>query len=308
MASTDESKTKFIYNNGFNNTFQTEALPNSLPLHQNNPLYTPHNLYAEQISGTVFTTPRHLNKRTWMCRCLPSCASTNKCEKCKDYFGNDESYYDPNPIRWFPQTSYETSFIHSIKKYVTSDTNPSTKNGLSIYLYAFQNTSQDECMINSDGDFLIVPQKGTLIIQTELGMLEVSPCEIIVIPRGIVFSTSCDSKANGYILEIYKGHFELPELGPIGANGLANARDFLYPTAHFSQDKTHTMHNKYANALCNKQSHAPFNVVSWHGNYSPYKYNLNHFNTMSSVSYDHPDPSIYIVLTAKSNEDGTAIR
>ena len=235
-------KNKYKYNNGFNNIFETEALPNSLPKCQNNPLHTPYNLYAEQISGTAFTSKRALNKHTWVYRCLPSCNNDTGSlwEKKHNNFGNgngedddvdndndNDSLYDPNPLRWFPikndLKNISISFLNGIKKYAHSEHNPAVKDGLSIYLYAFQSSikyTQKECILNSDGDFLIVPQNGKLILQTELGMLDVSPTEIVVIPRGIVFSISCDDKdddnkdviASGYILEIYKGHFELPEV------------------------------------------------------------------------------------------------
>jgi len=179
----------------------------------------------------------------------------------------------------------------------------------------------DMHMYNSDGDFLIVPQHMTLMVQTELGVMTVMPGEICVIPRGVVFTVNImginddeENFARGYILEIFRGHFQLPEIGVIGSNGLANVRDFLHPVAHYESDeaianKACTIVNKFGQQLfARKNPHSPYNVVAWHGNYLPFKYDLRKFCAVNSVTYDHPDPSIYTVLTAKGgDEDGTAL-
>lgn len=194
---------------------------------------------------------------------------------------------------------------------------PSLKEGLCIYNYT-ANVSMSpfhRVFYSADGDFLIVPETGTLVIKTELGRLRVDPCEICVIPRGIKFSVDLldgQSAIRGYCIEVFKGHFELPSLGPIGANGLANPRDFLVPAAHFEDlDKPghgFTVFSKFIGRFFSlEQAHSPFDVVAWHGNYYPFKYDLRRFNTMNTVSYDHPDPSIYTVLTVPTDEPGVAV-
>jgi homogentisate 1,2-dioxygenase len=168
---------------------------------------------------------------------------------------------------------------------------------------------RDECVVNSDGDFLIVPQKGALSIQTELGFLHVAPKEICVVQRGIRFRVSVDGPARGYICEVFGGHFVIPDLGPIGANGLANPRDFLTPVAAYEdRSVAYTVINKFGGRLFSSRlNHSPFDVVAWHGNYAPYKYDLSKFNTMNSVSFDHPDPSIYTVLSCPTDTPGVAL-
>eukprot|EP01121_Diplochlamys_sp_Union-15-3_P017496 TRINITY_DN6165_c0_g2_i4.p1 TRINITY_DN6165_c0_g2~~TRINITY_DN6165_c0_g2_i4.p1 ORF type:complete len:297 (-),score=52.12 TRINITY_DN6165_c0_g2_i4:31-921(-) len=168
---------------------------------------------------------------------------------------------------------------------------------------------KDKAFYSSDGDFLIVPELGTLDIQTEFGYLEVKPGEIAVIQRGILFSVKLlEGKARGYMVEVFDGHFVLPDLGPIGANGLANPRDFLTPVAAYEDRKCDfTVVNKFQGLLFKaKKNFSPFNVVAWHGNYAPYKYNLDHFCTVNSVSFDHMDPSIFTVLTCPTVNPGTA--
>ena len=229
---------------------------------------------------------------------------------------------DPNPMRWgaTPSPKEGTNFIQGVHTMLGSG-DPTSKAGIAVYVYAFDqdmNTNEHKMhMYNSDGDFLIVPQQKGLDIQTELGKMEVCPGEVCVIPRGIVFTVNIlkedDDKdfARGYMLEIFRGHFALPELGPIGSNGLANGRDFLHPTAHYDKedDSPCIIVNKFGQSLFARTNpHSPYNVVAWHGNYLPYKYDLRKFCAINSVSYDHPDPSIYTVLTAKGgDEEGTAL-
>jgi homogentisate 1,2-dioxygenase len=186
---------------------------------------------------------------------------------------------------------------------------PTVKSGIAVHMYTCNKSMVDTALFNSDGDFLIVPQEGTLHIQTEMGFLDVEPKEIVVIQRGIRFRVGVDGPSRGYVLEIFGGHFQLPDLGPIGSNGLANARDFLYPVASYEdRDVDYVILNKYGGHLWSSISHhSPFDVVAWHGNYAPYKYDLSKFNTMNSVSYDHPDPSIYTVLTAPTDTPGVAL-
>jgi len=186
---------------------------------------------------------------------------------------------------------------------------PSTRTGIRIYLYTATKSMEHESLYNSDGDFLIVPQEGTLDIQTELGYLEVSPGEICVIPRGINFAVRVNGFTRGYVCEVYS-HFTLPDLGPIGANGLANTRDFLYPVA--TADKYERLHFQMYNKFLDEifvadMDHSVFNVVAWWGNYAPFKYDLDRFCTINTVSYDHPDPSIFTVLSCPSLEPGVAV-
>jgi homogentisate 1,2-dioxygenase len=216
----------------------------------------------------------------------------------------------PNQLRWNPLSLDEGLDFISSWKTMCGSGSPGTRNGLAIYMYGATKSMSKKAFYNSDGDLLIVLQHGSLDIHTELGNLYCSPGEICVIPRGIRFSVFLnDSSAQGYILEVYDGHFELPELGPIGANGLANPRDFLYPTAKYQDiNQDWTIINKYRGSLFSSCSHhCPFDVVAWHGNYSPFKYDLTHFNTINTVSFDHPDPSIFTVLTVKSNHPGVAL-
>lgn len=325
-----------VYLHGFGNTFESEAIQGALPRGRNTPRLVPYNLYTEQLSGTAFTSPRCTNRRTWLYRQLPSVAGTHhllKPYKAMPVFGSasllqedsdapprqDDFCLDPNPMRWKPwkSTTTDKTFVTGLHTFCKSGS-PLTKNGLSISLYHFTTSMVDTHLYNSDGDFLIVPQQGVLRIQTELGCMVVHPREICVVPRGICFSVHFHPhgeqiEAQGYVLEVYQGHFQLPELGPIGANGLANARDFQHPTAQYDAhdtagSKSHTILNKFGGQLFVRASpHSPYNVVAWHGNYLPFKYNLDKFCAVNSVSYDHLDPSIYTVLTVAGSEPGTAL-
>jgi homogentisate 1,2-dioxygenase len=228
---------------------------------------------------------------------------------------------DPNALRWMPFEEENGSladddFISGMHLLGASG-DPSQKNGIAIYVFVFRNDMSDSYMYNSDGDFLILPQEGALEIRTEVGILIVYPGEFCVIPRGIVFAVNAlHGKAKmtrGYMLEVYKGHFVLPELGPIGSNGLANARDFMYPCAWTEEVDQHEgsnkkLYNKFGSKLWRKSvDSSPFNVVAWHGNYLPYKYDLSKFCAVNSVTYDHIDPSIYTVMTCVGDETGTAL-
>eukprot|EP00986_Skeletonema_menzelii_P018843 scaffold26732_cov145-Skeletonema_menzelii.AAC.9 len=334
------------YHHGFGNHFESEAYPGALPQGRNNPRIVPLGLYTEQLSGTAFTAPRNENRRTWLYRAQPSVSGTsNSFSECRSgdtaspslpqMFGgadwSTDMKLDPNPMRWgaTPLRSGErVNFIQGMHTLLGSG-DAACKSGIGIYVYAFNtdmsgsdSDGEDLHMYNSDGDFLIVPQQKVLWIQTETGRLTVAPGEICVIPRGIVFTVNIlnldsnsedESFARGYMLEIFRGHFQLPELGPIGSNGLANSRDFLHPTAYCETEdsqvnKSCIIVNKFGQQLFHRSNpHSPYNVVAWHGNYLPYKYDLDRFCAVNSVTYDHPDPSIYTVLTAKGDENGTAL-
>jgi homogentisate 1,2-dioxygenase len=278
-------------------------------------------LYNEKLSGTAFTAPRHENLQTWLYRVLPS-ASHQNFEPVHEAFNRSlsapngsSSRYNiiPNQLLWEPfDFDSQSSWINSLHLLAGAG-DPTLKQGLGYYVYAAGKSMDDKtAFYSADGDFLIVPQHGALEIRTELGRLLVRPSEICVIPRGIRYHVAVSEPSRGYILELYQGHFQLPELGPIGSNGLANARDFQTPIADFDEDydTEWTLYGKFGgNLFSAKQSHTPFDVAAWHGTYYPYKYDLGRFCPINSVSHDHIDPSINTVLTAPSipHGSGTAV-
>lgn len=330
VVHSDKEDRGVVYQSGFGNTFESETVKGSLPLGRNSPREVPFDLYAEQLSGTAFTRPRHMNQRTWIYRKQPSAAHNGRIFECNDqYFGGENpeiGILDPNPLRWLPfdgggVTSEGSKDFVSGTHLLGSSGDPAQKMGIAIYVYLCQESmsTKNNYMYNSDGDFLILPQEGGLEVRTELGILIVQPGEFCVIPRGIVFAINLLHNNNGvlsrgFLMEIYKGHFTLPELGPIGSNGLANARDFLYPTAWTEVRQANngfgekTLFNKFGSKLWSKTvDSSPFNVVAWHGNYLPYKYNLSKFCAVNSVTYDHIDPSVYTVLTCPGLDVGEAL-
>jgi homogentisate 1,2-dioxygenase len=243
----------------------------ALPAYRNSPQKPPFGLYAEKLSGTAFTAPRHENKQSWLYRILPSCAHQNFVPLSiseAPHLWTSKFHQIPNQLRWDPfDEDPSKDFIHGLNM-VGGAGEPATKMGLGIYIYACGKSMGKQAFYNADGDFLIVPERGTLDIQTELGHLLVRNNEIVVIPRGIRFRVLLpDGSSRGYILEIYTNHFELPELGPIGSNGLANARDFQAPVASFEDDTSEwEIIAKFDRQLhMAKQGHSPFDVVAWHG-------------------------------------------
>lgn len=304
---------------------RSEAAKGALPIATNSPQKPPMGLYAEKLSGSAFTAPRHDNKQTWLYRILPSCAHApfHEAERhLQDERGDfSKLRYIPNQLRWDPfdhDHSKNLDFVSGLRL-VAGAGDPTLKQGLGMYVFAAGKSMSDhDAYYSADGDLLIVAQEGVLDIRTELGWLMVRPMEICLIPRGVKYQVHLpNGRARGYALELYQGHFALPELGPIGSNGLANERDFQAPVASFTEDfgatasegqNQYTVTAKFNNTLFQtKQSHSPFDVVAWHGNYYPCKYDLGRFNTMGTVSYDHPDPSIFTVLTAPSGVPGTAV-
>ncbi|KAJ3348495.1 hypothetical protein HDU91_006554 [Kappamyces sp. JEL0680] len=319
----DSPPEDFTYQSGFGSTFESEAIPGALPVGRNSPQKCPFGLYAEQLSGTAFTAPRHENQRSWFYRIrpsvchvpfkrIPSSQLVRSFSVLDDASKEVECYATPNQLRWSPFTLPAESNVDFVQGLHTicGQGNPSQRAGLAIHVYTCNASMNKRALYNSDGDFLFVPQDGSLRVKTEMGRLLVKPGEILVVPRGIRFSIELvDKSARGYVLEVFDRHFELPDLGPIGANGLANPRDFLYPCAHYEDvDEDWEIVNKYQGYLfATTQDHSPFDVVAWHGNYAPYKYDLARFNTINTVSFDHPDPSIYTVLTVKSGQPGVAL-
>jgi homogentisate 1,2-dioxygenase len=298
---------------GFGSYFETEAWPKALPIGRNSPQKVPFGLYAEQLSGSAFTAPRHENRRSWLYRLRP----TANHKPYAPYPGApllrsgpfSEGAASPNRLRWspLPIPAHPVNFLESLVTYGgTGDV--SMASGAAIHLYA-ANRSMENCFSSSDGELMIVPQQGRLQIITEMGVIEIAPVQVAVIPRGVRFQVVLlDREARGYVCENYGAPFRLPELGPIGANGLANPRDFETPTAWFEdKDCPTTVVQKFQGQLWETTlDYSPFNVVAWHGNLAPYAYDLRRFNVINTVSFDHPDPSIFTVLTSPSEIPGTA--
>jgi homogentisate 1,2-dioxygenase len=298
------------YQSGFGNEFATEAIEGALPIGRNSPQRVAHGLYAEQISGTAFTAPRHANRRTWTYRIRPGVM--HEPFRLTDS-GRIVSRFDgipapPNQMRWdpLPMPDAPTDFVDGLVT-MAGNGSPETMSGLAIHLYAANRSMTDRFFYDADGELLIVPQQGRLQILTELGRLDVAPQEIAVIPRGIRFRVELpDGTGRGYVCENYGAHLRLPDLGVIGSNGLANPRDFLTPHASFEdRDGKFELTAKFqGNLWVAAMDHSPLDVVAWHGNYAPYKYDLTRFNTIGSISYDHPDPSIFLVLASPSDTPG----
>jgi homogentisate 1,2-dioxygenase len=302
-----------VYQSGFGNEFATEAVKGALPHGQNAPQKSALGLYTEQLSGSPFTASRATNRRTWTYRIRPSVTHKPFIETDAKMIRSGpftEVPTPPNQLRWnpIPIPSKKTDFIDGIVT-LGGNGDPATQSGVAIHLYAANASMHDRFFYNADGELLIVPQEGALALHTELGILAIAPGEIAIIPRGIKFRVELQEKAaRGYICENYGLPFRLPDLGPIGANGLANARDFLAPVASY-EDRDGAFHvvSKFLGRLWIAEiDHSPLDIVAWHGNYTPYKYDLKSFNCINSVSFDHPDPSIYTVLTSPTTHPGTA--
>ncbi len=299
------------YMSGFANEFATEALPGALPLGCNSPQRAPYGLYAEQLSGTAFTAPRSHNRRSWLYRIRPAAVHLPFQPLASKRIIGDFSRVPatpPNQLRWdpLPMPEAPTDFIDG---WVTMAGNGSAEsmNGCAIHLYAANQSMNGRYFYNSDGELLIVPQQGRLHIATEFGIIDIEPQEIAIIPRGCRFRVDLpDGQARGYICENFGSLLRLPDLGVLGSNGLANPRDFLSPCAHYEDlEGEFELVTKFGGTLWRASiNHSPLDVVAWHGNYAPCKYDLRRFNTIGSISYDHPDPSIYLVLQAPSDTPG----
>ncbi len=305
---------------GFGSYLTSEALAGALPVGRNSPQKPAYGLYAEVLSGSAFTAPRATNLRTWTYRIWPSA----RHEPFVPYFPNSSRWLtaplpnraSPQQYRWDPLPLCSArvtadSGIDFIDGMVTWAANGDARaqTGMAVLMYSCNQSMQGRAFYNADGELLLVPQLGRLKVVTELGEHELAPGEVLLIPRGLRFRVDLlDAQARGYVCENYGAHFRLPELGPIGSNGLANPRDFIAPHARYNDSKQSTqLIAKFDGGLWQTQlDHSPFDVVAWHGNLIPFKYNLEHFNTIGSVSFDHPDPSIFTVLTSPSDSPGTA--
>ncbi|VXD02589.1 homogentisate 1,2-dioxygenase [Sphingomonas sp. 8AM] len=301
------------YHPGFGNHVSTEAVPGALPIGRNSPQHVPFGLYTEQLSGTAFTAPRHENRRTWLYRLRPT-AQHHAFTRYDGAPNLRAAPFDtppsPNRMRWdpLPWPDAATDWLDGLVTY-GGNGSVAEQTGVAIHLYA-ATADMDRAFFSADGELLIVPQKGALTIDTEMGRLDVAPLQIAVIPRGVRFRVRLDNngRARGYVCENYGAPFRLPDLGPIGANGLANPRDFETPAAWFEdRDEPCTIIQKFQGALWQTTlDHSPFDVVAWHGNLAPYRYDLTRFNAINTVSFDHSDPSIFTVLTSPSDTPGTA--
>ena len=300
------------YQSGFGNSFASEAVAGALPIGRNSPQRVAHGLYAELLSGSAFTAPRHSNLRSWLYRRQPSVMVGGYTALAQPWLktgAKDGQAAPPDPMRWHPLPIPDepADFIDGLRTIaVNGDADAQT--GVAAHLYLVNRSMGRRAFVNADGEMLLVPQQGRLTITTELGILEVAPGEIALLPRGMAFKIAVDGPSRGYICENYGAPFRLPELGPIGSNGLANARDFQAPVAAFEDEAgSYDIVKKYGGALWTAAAAAtPFNVVAWHGTLAPLKYNTAHFMTIGSISFDHPDPSIFTVLTSPSDTPGTA--
>lgn len=301
------------YQSGFGNEFATEALPGALPEGQNSPQRPPYGLYAELVSGTAFTQPRNDNLRTWLYRLRPSAVHgafsriDNGRLRTSPF---DEGLLTPQQMRWDPTPvpDEKTDLISGMMT-IGANGDANAQAGIGVHIYAANSSMVDRYFYNADGEMLFVPQQGRLRLVTEMGVLEAAPNEIIVVPRGIKFRADLpDGPSRGYVCENYGAALRLPDLGPIGSNGLANARDFLSPVASFEDvEGDFELVTKFGGNLWMAPiGHSPVDVVAWHGNFGPYKYDLATFMAVGSISFDHPDPSIYTVLTSPSGPSGLA--
>ena len=301
--------TRLDYQSGFGNHFSSEALPGALPVGRNAPQRPAYGLYTEQFSGTAFTAPRANNRRSWLYRIRPAVmhGPFERIPNGAIATAFDAAGPSPNQLRWDPPSmpAQPADFVSGLVT-MAGNGDPCAHNGCRLYLYTV-NCSMNRYFYDADGELLIVPQRGRLRIATELGVLEIEPTEIAVLPRGLRFRVDVpDGEAAGYVCENFGPSFRLPDLGPIGANGLANPRDFLAPVAAYEdREGDFELVAKFSGNLWSASiDHSPLDVVAWHGNYAPYKYDLKRFNTIGSVSYDHPDPSIFLVLQSPSDTPG----
>lgn len=300
------------YLSGFGNHFETEAEPGVLPVGQNSPQKVARGLYAEQLSGSSFTAARCENLRSWLYRIRPSVLHS-KFEPIDSggWRGRPftEAQASPNQLRWnpLPIPNEPTDFVSGVHT-VAGNGESASWRGCATHIYAFNKSMRNRYMYNADGEFLFVPQTGYILIATEFGDIEIGPGEIAVVPRGVKFTISCHQPVRGYICENYGAPFRLPPLGVIGSNGLANPRDFLVPEAKYEKrDSELELIAKFNGKLWRASiDHSPLDVVAWHGNYVPYKYDLKNFQVINSVSFDHCDPSIFTVLTSPSELPGFA--
>jgi len=306
------------YMPGFGNDFETEALPGALPQGQNSPQKCNYGLYAEQLSGTAFTAPRGQNERTWCYRIRPSVRHTAQFSAIQvpywktapnvlpDVTSLGQYRWDPVPL---PSADQDLTWITGMRT-ITTAGDVNTQVGMASHVYLVTSSMQDEYFFSADSELLVVPQEGRLRFCTELGVIDLEPKEIAILPRGLVYRVEVlEGPARGFVCENYGQKFDLPSRGPIGANCMANPRDFKCPVAAF-EDRD-GVRSRVVIKWCGQFhetwiDHSPLDVVAWHGNYCPYKYDLRTYSPVGAILFDHPDPSIFTVLTAPSGQPGTA--
>lgn len=303
------------YMTGFGNDFETESLPDALPKGRNSPQRAPYGLYAEQLSGSPFTAPRGSNERSWLYRIRPSVRHVERFKPhdlplWRSAPTTHEGELPVGQHRWDPVAvpAEPTNFLEGVRT-ITTAGDVLAQGGMASHIYLANRSMDTQYLINADAELMLVPQLGRLRVVTEMGIMEIEPAEIAVIPRGMIFRVDLlDEEARGYVCENYGGKFTLPERGPIGANCMANARDFKTPVAWFEDvDTPSEIHIKWCGRHYRTHiDHSPMDVVAWHGNYAPYKYDLRDYSPIGAILFDHPDPSIFTVLTSPSAEAGTA--
>ena len=301
------------YMSGFGSHFASEAIEGALPQGRNSPQKPAFGLYAEQLSGTAFTAPRADNRRSWLYRMRPSAEHPpyRRYEGAHLFApGTADEPLPPNRLRWdpLPMPEAPTDFVEGLATMV-ANRDPAGLDGVAVHIYRANRDMDGRYFFDADGELLIIPEQGRLDLATELGRIALEPGEVALIPRGVRFRVALpDGEARGYVAENHGPLFRLPELGPIGANGLANPRDFLTPHAAFEdRDGRCELVQKYLGSLWTTElDHSPLDVVAWHGNLAPCKYDLRRFNAIGTISYDHPDPSIFTVLTSPSDVPGRA--
>ena len=299
------------YQSGFGNTFASEAMKGALPVGRNSPQRAPKGLYAEVLSGTAFTAPRAENRSSWLYKLRPS-AMHGPYQRMKDGLLRSGPFTEvetpPNRLRWdpLPLSKQATDFVDGLAT-IAGSGDPAMQHGVAVHVYRANRSMKNRVFWNADGELMFVPQQGAVTLATELGHLEVKPGEIAVVPRGMKFRVDVAGPTRGYLCENYGSHFRLPELGPIGSQGLAQARDFLAPVAAFEDQGKCEAVAKFLGGLWSTElAHSPLDVVAWHGDYTPYKYDLARFMTIGPISFDHADPSLFTVLTSPSGEPGVA--
>ena len=306
------ARDRLAYQSGFGNTFSTEAVKGALPVGQNSPQRAPRGLYAEGVSGTAFTAPRAENRSTWLYKLRPSAMHPPFKRMANGLIRSgpfDEIDTPPDRLRWdpFPLPSRPTDFIDGLATLAGSG-DPAAQSGLAVHIYRANRSMSERYFSCADGELMFVPEHGGLILFSELGKLAIEPGEIAVIPRGIKFKVLVKKPVRGYLCENYGAGFRLPELGPIGSQGLAQVRDFLAPVAAFEDNRRKCeLVAKFLGKLWAAETrHSPLDVVAWHGDYVPYKYDLARFMAINTVSVDHADPSIFTVLTSPAGPPGVA--
>ncbi|CUH40450.1 Homogentisate 1,2-dioxygenase [Jannaschia seosinensis] len=320
MNSATETKTRsaadtLSYMPGFGNDFETEALPGALPQGMNSPQRCNYGLYGEQLSGTAFTAPQGENERTWCYRIRPSVKHSGRYRKIDLPYWKSAPLVDPDVIslgqyRWdpVPHSGDATTWLTGMRTMTTAG-DVATQVGMAAHVYLVTQSMEDEYFFSADSELLVVPQEGRLRFATELGIIDLAPQEIAILPRGLVYRVEVlEGPARGFVCENYGQKFALPDRGPIGANCMANRRDFKAPVAAYEDREVPSQLTvKWGGHFhtCDIPQ-SPLDVVAWHGNYAPVKYDLNAYCPVGAILFDHPDPSIFTVLTAPSGVTGTA--